>query len=505
MKVVIVGGGTAGWLSALFFSKIFPNTHTITLIESSSIGIIGVGEGSTGLLHGVINNQIANFGCNELDFLKETNSTLKLGIRYNDWTQPGSTYVQPIDGSYTAQNIPDSHFLYGVLKDGKYKNKIHTMTPLGFLLEEKKSTFFKDGTGSLGLHAYHFDSHLVGKYFKKLSIGSGVAHIDDEVVDVNLTNEGFIKSLNLASGKIIEGDFFIDASGFKKVLIEKMGSKWISYKKYLPVNTALPFQIKYKENEEIEPSTLAVAQKFGWRWRIPVKDRYGSGYVFCDDFINREQAQAEIEQQIGHEIDPVRSIKFESGCLDKFWNKNCLAIGLSSAFLEPLEATSIHTTLMQLWVFIKEFSRPTLDDTYCQANETLYNRRISRVFEDVRDFLILHYKTKRTDTEFWKYMNSDEVNTDFTRQIIEICKLRSPTASDFNQYTGSLDWTLWSHILAGTGNFTADVAKKDLMWYNQFNTGMNSHNMHEFQHASLLSNLLSNTEFIRTIFNDSKH
>jgi hypothetical protein len=160
---------------------------------------------------------------------------------------------------------------------------------------------------------------------------------------------------------------------------------------------------------------------------------------------------------------------------------------------------------MQLWVFIKEFSRPTLDDTYCQANETLYNRRISRVFEDVRDFLILHYKTKRTDTEFWKYMNSDEVNTDFTRQIIEICKLRSPTASDFNQYTGSLDWTLWSHILAGTGNFTADVAKKDLMWYNQFNTGMNSHNMHEFQHASLLSNLLSNTEFIRTIFNDSKH
>ena len=502
MKIVIVGGGTAGWVSSMFFSKIFPNVHNITVIESSNLGIIGVGEGSTGLLHGVINNQIADFGCNEIEFLKETNSTLKLGIRYNDWIGPGSTYVQPIDGSYTAQNIPDSHFLYGMIKEGKYKNKIHTMTPLGFLLEEKKSTFFKDAVSNIGLHAYHFDSHLVGKYFKKISLKSGVRHIDDEVVNVNLGDNGFIKSLNLSSGKIVDGDFFIDASGFSKVLISKLGSKWVSYKKHLPVNTALPFQIKYKENEGIEPTTLATAQNYGWRWRIPVKERYGNGYVFCDEFVTPERAQDEIEQSLGHTIDPVRLIKFESGRLDKFWNKNCLAVGLASAFLEPLEATSIHTTLMQLWYFIKEFSRPTLDETYSYEQENLYNKRVSRIFEDVRDFLIVHYKTKRTDTEFWKYMNSKEVDTEFTETILGICKFRSPTSADFNQYLGSLDWTLWSHVLAGTKNLTEDIAKKDLIWYNEIVNAMNRHNMHEFQHSSLLADTLSNNEFIRKIFND---
>jgi len=502
MKIAIVGGGTAGWVSALFFSKIFPNVHEITVIESSNLGIIGVGEGSTGLLHGVINNQIANFRCNELEFLKETNSTLKLGIRYNDWTHPGSTYVQPIDGSYTAQNIPDSHFLYAMIKEGKYKNKIHTMTPLGFLLEEKKSTFFRDGISNIGLHAYHFDSHLVGKYFKKLSMNGGVKHIDDEVIDVNLNEIGFIKSLNVLSGKNIDADFFVDASGFSKILISKLGSKWISYKKHLPVNAALPFQIKYKENEIIEPTTLATAQKCGWRWRIPVKERYGNGYVFCDDFLTPEKAQEEIETSLGYSIDPIRLIKFDSGRLDKFWNKNCLAVGLASAFLEPLEATSIHTTLMQLWYFIKEFSRPNLVDMYSVEQENLYNKRISRIFEDIKDFLIVHYKTKRSDSEFWKYMNSDNTNTDFTKSILEICKFRSPTISDFNQYLGSLDWTLWSHVLAGTKNLTEDIAKNDLIWHNEMINAMNKHSMHEFQHSSLLNDTLSNNDFMRKIFND---
>jgi len=503
MKVVIVGGGTAGWLAALFFSRIVPNVHDITVVDSSKLGIIGAGEGSTGLLNGIIANQVADFGCDEQEFFRETNSTLKLGIRYNDWRYKGSTYVQPIDGSYTANNLPDTHFLFSLIKDGKFKGKIHTMTPLGFLLEEKKSTFFKDGINNIGLHAYHFDAHLVGQYFKKISLKNNVKHIDDEVIDINIDNE-FIKSITLSSGQSITGDLFVDASGFSQIFVKKIGIKWISYQKYLPVNTALPFQIPYKEDEIIEPSTLALAQSSGWMWRIPVKDRYGAGYVFSDNFITVDQAQEEIERSLGHKIEPMRTIKFDSGRVEKFWHKNCLAIGLSSAFLEPLEATSIHTTIIQLWVFVKEYLRKTFNETYNQASENFYNKRMSRMLENIRDFLIAHYRTGRSDSEFWKYVNSDEALSDYTKDIIELCKIRSPRANDFDQYFGSLDWTLWSHILVGTGNLTEQIANQDITWFNQFREGLNSHSKHEFEMFSLSNQLLSNNEFIRKTFYDNK-
>lgn len=499
MNIIIVGGGTAGWLSALFFSRLHPNIHNITVIESTKIGIIGAGEGSTGLLNGVINNQIADFQCNEREFFKETDSTLKLGIRYNNWTEEGSTYVQPIDGSYTGNNLPDTHFLFSMTQE----NKLHTMTPLGYLLEKKKSTFFKDGVRNIGLHAYHFDAHLVGKYFKKISLNNGVKTIDDEVIKVFVDEEG-IKSLKLKSGKEITGDFFIDASGFSQALTKELKIKWVSYQKHLPVNTALPFQIKYKEGEIIEPSTLALALKNGWMWRIPVKERYGAGYVFSDDFTTIDQAQEEIEKTLGHKIEPLRTIKFDSGRLEKFWHKNCLAIGLSSVFLEPLEATSIHTTLIQLWYFIKEFCRSNKTEFCFEANENFYNYRIIRMIENVKDFLILHYKTGRDDSEFWKYMNSDNTSTEFLRNILEICQYRSPNYTDFEQYLGSLDWTLWSHILAGTNNLKSDVVMKDLIWFDVLRQSMSSYSSHIFDQERLSSELLSNNEFIRKTFYDNK-
>lgn len=499
MNIVIVGGGTAGWLSALFLSKIVPNVHNITVVDSSKIGNIGAGEGSTGLLNGIITNQIADFGCNIVDFLRETNSTLKLGIRYQDWVRPGSNYVQPIDGSYSANEIPDYHFLYSLLND--YKGSSHTITPLGYMLEEKKSTFFSNGIDNLGLHAYHFDASLVGQYFKKICLQANVVNIDNEIIDVNLTETGEIASIVLEDSTTLSGDFFIDASGFNKVLVKKLGIKWESYGKQLPVNSAMPFHIKYKENEIIEPSTLALAQKHGWMWRIPIKNRYGAGYVYSDSFISDTQAHAEIEKSLGHEIDPLKVIKFDSGRLEKFWHKNCLAVGLSSAFLEPLEATSIHATLIQLWYFVNEFARDTYDNTYSETAEKFYNKRVSKVFENIRDFLIIHYRTGRTDTDFWTYMNSKNVHTEFTRDILEICKTRSPRFSDFDQYLGSLDWTLWSHVLAGTENLTPAIAKKDLIWFNKLQQANHNHSSHYFEQKMLSKDLLSNNDFMEKIFN----
>jgi tryptophan halogenase len=240
MKIVIVGGGTAGWLAALYLSKIH-TTNQIEVVESTNIGIIGAGEGSTSLLAEIVSGKEFDFGCNEREFITKTGATMKYGIRHKGWTPKiNESYVGPIDGATTWYQNIDVNFMHSVAS--LPKDAIHRASAGGFLIENKKASFSKNLMDKIDAHAYHFDAHLVGQYFKEKCIAAGVSCIDDQVVNVNLSETGDISTLLLESGKLIEGDFFIDASGFKRVLITKLGSKWISYKKHLPVNSALTFQ-----------------------------------------------------------------------------------------------------------------------------------------------------------------------------------------------------------------------------------------------------------------------
>jgi len=497
MEIVIVGGGTAGWLAALYFSKVHSGNN-ITLIESEDIGIIGAGEGSTNLLSEIISGSSFDFGCNEREFIYKTGATMKYGIRHKGWTNNiEGSYVGPIDGSTSYDQNLDINFLYAAAN--LELDEIHRCSSDGYLIRNKKSSFSKDLKSIISAHAYHFDAHLVGKYFKEICIRNNVTCINDQVINVNLKEDGFIKDLLLKSRRKIEGDFFVDASGFRRVLISEVGSKWISYKKHLPVNTALPFQIQYKDNEEIEPTTLAWAHKAGWMWRIPVKDRYGAGYVFCDDFITADQAQEEIEISLGHKIDPIRLLKFDTGRLDKFWNKNCLAIGLSSAFTEPLEAMSIHSTILMLRWFTLDFFRETVDQTYNNENENLYNQRCDKMFETFKDFLVAHYQGGRNDSEFWKYITSGATQTDFVRNIIGTCKKRIPNKRDFDNFWGSAGWGLWSFVLLGTGNITKETAIKEMK---HFGISEYSRQVFEDNERYLKNNfdwLIDNTEFINIL------
>jgi tryptophan halogenase len=494
MKIVIVGGGTAGWIAALYISTIHSDIK-LTLIESEDIGIIGAGEGSTALLTGIISNKSFNFNCDELDFIKKTGATMKYGIRHKGWTNNiDQSYIGPIDGSMTGNHNVDATFLHACSK--LPIEEIHRASAAGFLIKNKKASFTKNLHDKVDAHAYHFDAHLVGKYFKEICLKNNVEHINDQVLDVNLLETGNIGSLNLASGKIIEGDFFIDASGFKKLLIEKMGSKWISYKKYLPVNAALPFQIKYKENEEISPTTLAWAHSAGWMWRIPVRERYGAGYVFSDDFTTPEKAQAEIEQSLGHEIDPIRLIKFDAGRLDKYWNKNCLAIGLASAFLEPLEATSIHSTIVMINWFVTDFLRDYSSQIDNPSNQKLFNDRCDKMFESFKDFLVMHYQGGRTDSEFWKYISSGATETDFVRALKESCKSRIPNSRDFDNFAGSAGGPVWSYVMAGPGVITQKIAQSELDFYH-----LNEYSEKVFKETeeyleNTFGHLIDNTELI---------
>lgn len=456
MKVIIAGGGTAGWLAALFIKKIKP-LHEVVVIESSKIGIIGAGEGSTGTLTDVVNNHFWDFGCNLDDFMRETGASFKYGIKHINWNGDNTHYYGPLDGSPTTKALPDGALFAKYLQTDKW----HTVSPLGYLMENGISHYNPEGSNASV--ALHFDAHKVGKYFKKIVMKEqGIEHIDSEILDVILNNRGEVSKLVLSNGNKVQGDFFIDATGFKRVLMNKLENKWVSYKENLPVNTAMPFLVPYKENEVPKPYTTAWAHSSGWMWQIPTRERKGSGYVFCDSFITADQAQQEIEKSLGHPIEPIKVFNFDTGRLDKAWMSNCMAVGLCSAFAEPLEATSIHSTIVQLHRFVFEYLKDTKEDTLNTYSISKYNKIIARMYDDFKDFLVVHYITQRNDSDFWKYINTGKTQTPFVRELLGMCKSRTPTFNDFNEYFGAAGWPLYAWVLLGTKNLTADVIQKEM-------------------------------------------
>ena len=491
MEIIVVGGGTAGWLAALMISKIKPE-HTVTVIESSKIGIIGAGEGSTGSLTTIVQNEMFDLGCVEEDFVKECDATLKLGIKHINWNKDVSGhYIAPIDGSPTSNDRCDIVFQHAL--GYRDQNLLHLATELGYKIHHNKNSFVeKDGN-----HAYHFDAHKVGKYFKKIS---NTAHIDSEVENVILNSEtGWVEKLKLSNGQTIQGDMFIDASGFNQILMKAVGGKWKSYKENLPVNSALPFLLPYEEDEIIEPVTNAWAQNNGWCWQIPTLHRRGCGYVFCDDFVTPEQAQDELEKTIGKKVDPIRLLKFESGRQDKLWIKNVLSVGLCAAFAEPLEATSIHTTIMQLKHFVFGCLSETAEITCNDAQVDSYNNVNGHLYDTVKDFLVAHYTCGRNDTEFWKYIDSGATMTQFVKDIHAMCKHRVPNATLFPRQEGSAGWPLWSYVLAGTGMLSDEVCRKEIIYNNDELIGNASYIDFVDKFDFMAKDLPDNTEYIRNM------
>ena len=311
-----------------------------------------------------------------------------------------------------------------------------------------------------------------------------------------LSEQGEISKLKLKSGVEIEGDFFIDASGFARVLMKKLDNPWVSYKKNLPVNSAMPFLLKYDEGEIPKPWTTAWAQSSGWMWQIPVQKRKGCGYVFDDNFITADQAQAEIETTLGKKIDPIRVLKFDTGRLDRAWVKNCLAVGLSSAFAEPLEATSIHSTIIQLLDLVFGYLKANKDDTCNEYSVKLYNKKSSNMYDDFKDFLNIHYMGGRTDSNFWKYINTGETQTELTKTLVGMSKVKSPTNNNFNQYLGGVDWGLYSYVMFGNKILSKEVLSKELNFACEITPGLK-----EYVTDVLNSHINDNTKKIKDNMN----
>jgi tryptophan halogenase len=401
MKVVIVGGGTAGWMAAAALSSYLDSTkYSVKLIESDQISTVGVGEAT---IPGIrdFNNKV---GIDENEFMKATNATYKLGIEFVNWTKVGESYIHPFSFiGHEMNGVPFQHYW---LKQRHLGNKVPISEySIGYqaALNNKFAHPSNDPNSVLSnyFYAFHFDASLYAQFLRTLSCKAGVERIEGKVVDVKLNSDtGFIENVYLENGLVVEGDLFIDCSGFRGLLIEQaLNTGYEDWSHWLPCDRAIAVQTN--SVEEPVPYTKSIARDAGWQWRIPLQNRVGNGYVFCSKYISDDEAKYTLMNSLqGKPINEPRVIRFTTGKRKKLWNKNCVAIGLSSGFLEPLESTSIHliqTSIMKLITHFpdREFSQIDIDD---------YNQQMDRQFDQVKNFLILHYKTtQRIDTLFWQY------------------------------------------------------------------------------------------------------
>jgi tryptophan halogenase len=451
MNIVIVGGGTAGWIASYFILKAQPGKHNITVIESSKLGIIGAGEGSTGSMLDLLSGAYFDAKVDIPTFMKETDSTLKMGIYHKNWAGDNVDYFAPIDATPTWASYTDSIFRHVLANYGR--ENIHLSTKIGQNFENKNYS---------RPDAFHFDGHKVGEFFKKICKQDGATIIDSVVDDVELDKLGNVKTLVLDSGKTVTGDLFIDCTGFARILMKKVGVEWKSYSDCLPVNCAMPFLLNYEPGEVPLPVTGATALSSGWMWNIPLTTRRGCGYVFDKNFISREDAQKEVEEYLGRSIKPIKFIEFEGGRSETFWKNNVLALGLASAFVEPLEATSIHSTIIQLLFFVKEYLLGSAEKTITDYNQETYNQKIKKLYDLQIDFISFHYQGGRDDTPFWRSIKEDKKISPLADIYLKRCKDRIPGILETNGIFGSPTAGLWNAIAGGLGIITPEQAQKEL-------------------------------------------
>jgi tryptophan halogenase len=463
--VVVVGGGTAGWLSALLFQQDAQRrklNRRITLIESSKVPTIGVGEGTTSIFGGVLRS----LGIEETEFLAKTDATIKYGIRHRDWRTLGHFYDGPIDDPYLlADRVPNAGSWLDTycVAAGRPVADPHVFSAL--MAKDKAPVAQlkgRDVAVSQFQHAYHFDQAKVGTFLRSKS--QGIETIDALVQGADQDPDtGNITALHLDTGQKLDVDFCVDCTGFRRGLITGlMGAEWISYGDVLPVNRAMPFWIDLPENGPLPSYTHAWAQKSGWMWQIPTQGRIGCGYVYSDRHISPDQAQAEIENALGHPIEPRNDIKIDAGRINEVWRGNVLALGLASSFLEPLEATSIHGTLVSLLLFLNRHSTDGKSPRPSDRNR--YNQAIARQVDDFRDFINLHYVSERRDSPFWCDVARDYIQPQ-TRDKVEMWSQNMPSAGDFTNDLDGLphvEELLHYPVLDGLGLLNQQVAKAEM-------------------------------------------
>lgn len=413
-KILIVGGGSAGWMSAALLSRLFQGLYDITLVESEDIGTIGVGEATIPAIKKF--NEL--LGLDENEFLKRSQGSFKLGIQFNDWSRIGSSYIHGF--GVIGQNLEwlrCHQYWLKMLKRGDASAFSNFSINTAAALQNKfmrAATDMPDSPLSHIAHAFHFDAGLYARFLRSYAEDRGVKRREGKIAQVSLNPEnGFVDSVTMTDGETIGADFFVDCSGFHGVIIEKaMQTGYEEWTHYLPCDRAIAVGCERSAN--FTPYTKSSARPAGWQWRIPLQHRTGNGHVYCSSFMDADEAERILLQNLdGAPTTKPQHIRFTTGKRKKIWNKNCVAVGLASGFLEPLESTSLH--LIQSAVI--RLVRLLPDATFDQATIDEFNRQTDFEYERIRDFIILHYKaTERDDTPFWRYCRDMEIPSTLRRK-----------------------------------------------------------------------------------------
>lgn len=443
-RLVIAGGGTAGWMAAALMSKTLGGAVDITLIESEEIGSVGVGEATIPTLN--LYNQF--LGLDEREFMAATKATFKLGIEFENWKEKGHRYIHGFGTTgkdhWTAGF---QHFWLRGLRDGVAHDYGDYCLEIAAARESKFAHLANQGMN----FAYHLDATAFARFLRQIAEKHGAKRVEGKIVEVGSNGEtGFIETLTLASGKVVEGDLFLDCSGFRGLLIEQtLGTGFEDWGHWLPVDRAVPVQTR-SVGEPI-PYTRSIAHEAGWQWRIPLQHRVGNGIVFCSKYQSEQDAIDTLMNNIEGDVltDP-RVLRFRTGTRRKHWNKNVVAIGLSSGFLEPLESTSIHLIQRSIIRLMQMFPHGGIS----QADENEFNEQTLYEMEHIRDFIILHYHvTNRNDTSFWRHVRTMDIPDTLQHRL----DLFRETGRVFRANDQLFQENSWVQVMMGQGLMPEDV------------------------------------------------
>lgn len=442
-NIVVVGGGTAGWLSALFAKKRYPDAN-VTLIESTEIGIIGAGEGTVPQVLMLFKD----LGIDTADLILNTKATIKNGIKFTNWSKDGKSYFHGFDGNpknleglndvdFENRDFPNSRlFAYSE----KINNEDFCFTTM--ISDQNRVPYVKeeDIYKQYLSHAIHFDARILANFLKNKSLERGINHIDSKVVGSEISGNNVV-SITLENATTINTDFVVDATGFARYFIGKLlNGEWISYSENLPANSAQAFFLNVENKKEIEPYTESIASDFGWIWKIPLQHRYGCGYVYDSRIVSNEEIKKEIVQKYGN-VEFVKEFKFQPGAFKNIWIGNCVAVGLSAGFVEPLEAMS----LLQTTVTLDRVFNEAVDAINTDFPREQVNKQCFSDSETIKDFLYLHYMTNKTNNNFWQNFT---INNKMPDSLKEIYK-KIINVEEIKTYNL---WTESSYYLVAKGN-----------------------------------------------------